>query len=222
MSPKRLGIIAFVLVLAAVCVGFVLLRGPSSAPEAAQQASEAAQPASVLSEEMPDSAPNSSAEPASPAPSTIDPNRASSFILSDRSLVAGICTSTAEVRGEQGKALATWATAYPIEWKDAFVRTVLHIDATGALPDCYRSQSEFEELGEAAAGLAIGGDVFNNPGDALPRTYNGDYRVADLDYFGQRRSRNHLVFVPNRPGESLIWLSTDGLESFIRIELDAL
>ena len=102
------------------------------------------------------------------------------------------------------------------------MRTVLHIDATGGLPGCYRMQADFDQTGETETGIAIGGDTYNNPGDLLPRAHNGTYRMADLDYFGGRRSRNRLVFVPDRPGESLIWLSTDGLESFIRIELDAL
>ena len=220
MSPKRLGILAFVLVLAALGVGFTLMRGADPTPSAPDVEPEAVQ--FVI--EQPISPPESETDETveAPAPAPDNEPRASSFVLSDRSLVAGICTAEDEVTGELGKALATWATAYPIEWKDAFVRTVLHIDATGTLPDCYRTQGEFERLGARTDGLAIGGDPYNNPGDALPRSHNGDYRMADLDYFGERRSRNRLVFVSGRPGESLIWLSLDGLDSFIRLDLDAL
>ena len=123
----------------------------------------------------------------------------------------------------------TWAAGRPIEHKDALVRTVLHIEATGRLPDCYLTRADFEaknwprnDLWTHAKGTAIGGDAFTNSARALPRKHNGSYIEADLDFYQGKRSPNRLVFVKNKAGESLIWISLDGLDTFERLDLKTL
>lgn len=110
---------------------------------------------------------------------------------------------------------------------DVFVKIVHRLHETGSLPPCYLTKrraresgwSPGSELWEHAPGTAIGGDRFGNLERRLPAQYNGQYLEADLDYEGGRRGAKRLVFVPDRPGSGLIWITTDHYRTFEKVPL---
>lgn len=230
MTNRHLSWIAGALIFALLCLLFLIYRQQvSNIGEPTLGGQTTTSPIPQVSKSADQPAPTRTDDPA-PAFALGDVERpVGSFLLKDTDVRAGVCTQPGPVSGEQAKALLTWAAARPIEHKDAFVRTVLHIDATGRLPDCYLTRADFEaknwpedDLWSFAKGTAIGGDAYANRNRALPRRHNGDYVEADLDFYEGKRSPNRLVFVKGTPGQSLIWVSLDTFDTFERLDLEAL
>ncbi len=121
--------------------------------------------------------------------------------------------------------LQRFAAGLGVEYPAVFANLVRYLDAKGRLPSCYLTKGQAQQAGwspganlwEQAPGTAIGGDRFGNLERRLPAQYNGQYLEADLDYHGGRRGAHRLIFVRNRPGSGLIWVTTDHYRTFHQV-----
>lgn len=121
--------------------------------------------------------------------------------------------------------LQRFATGLGIEYPAVFAKVVRYLDAEGTLPPCYLTKARAQQAGWSpgadlwahAPGAAIGGDRFGNLERRLPAQYNGQYVEADLDYDGGRRGAHRLIYVRNRRGSGLIWVTTDHYRSFHQV-----
>lgn len=99
-----------------------------------------------------------------------------------------------------------------------FAATVRSLDETGRLPLRYMRKDEAARLGwrpgvdlcKVAPGRAIGGDIFSNREDRLPKARGRRYYEADLDYACGKREANRLVF----SNDGLMFVTTDHYRSF--------
>ena len=95
------------------------------------------------------------------------------------------------------------------------------------LPDNYVGKNEGESLYESKTGKAfekwnfnpwttlgvmIGGDVFSNKEELLPK---GSYHEADVDYSAKNRGTKRLVY----ESDCVIYYTSDHYESFTRLEV---
>lgn len=121
--------------------------------------------------------------------------------------------------------LQRFAAGLGIQYPAVFAAVARYIDTTGQLPPCYLTKEQAQRAGWSpganlwghAPGTAIGGDRFGNLERRLPAAYNGQYVEADLDYAGGRRGGHRLIFVRNRPGSGLIWVTTDHYRTFHQV-----
>ncbi|MCP4409437.1 MAG: ribonuclease [Gammaproteobacteria bacterium] len=138
---------------------------------------------------------------------------------------ADICGSYVPTTGPHNTELRRFANNLKLNYVDAFVNIVNHIEHYGHLPSCYLSKQKARKQGwspgkslwKIRPGHAIGGNRFGNREQRLPQRYNRHYTEADLDYDGHKRGARRLVFVRNRPNQGLIWVTTDHYKSFHRI-----
>jgi hypothetical protein len=145
--------------------------------------------------------------------------------LTPAAVAAEVCGTRTASEGPHGSRLREFATRLRIRYIDAFVNIVNYIEDQGRLPDCYLSKQQArhegwspgKELWRLKPGYAIGGNAFGNRERKLPKRYNHHYVEADLDYDGYKRGAKRLVFVSDKTGQGLIWITTDHYKRFHRI-----
>lgn len=145
--------------------------------------------------------------------------------LTPTATAAQVCGTQISGEGPHDSTLKEFATRLQIRYVDAFVNVVNHIEEQGRLPDCYLTKQQArqkgwspgKELWRVKPGYAIGGNAFGNRERKLPKRYNHHYVEADLDYDGHKRGAKRLVFVRDKPGQGLIWITTDHYKRFHRI-----
>jgi hypothetical protein len=102
----------------------------------------------------------------------------------------------------EDRALAEFARAMGLRDVAGFVETVQSLEATGRLPARYltkraaegRGWHPGEDLCDIGRGLAIGGDVFRNLENRLPRRRGRVWHEADLDFACGRRGAKRLLY----------------------------
>jgi hypothetical protein len=145
--------------------------------------------------------------------------------LTPTAFAAEVCGTRISSEGLHGSRLREFATRLQIRYIDAFVNIVNYIEEQGRLPDCYLTKQQGRDAGWSPGkklwsfrpGYAIGGDAFGNRERKLPKRYNYHYTEADLDYDGYKRGAKRLIYVRDKPGQGLIWITTDHYRSFHRI-----
>lgn len=136
-----------------------------------------------------------------------------------------VCGTEIAAAAPEAKRLADFARAHRVKYIHAFVAVVVTLNRTGRLPDCYLNKGRAEQKGwhggadlwRVAPGAAIGGNRFTNREGRLPRTYDGKYREADIDYAGGHRGTDRLIFAEGGQGKWLIWLTTDHYRHFDKV-----
>ena len=139
--------------------------------------------------------------------------------------VLEVCASTPQLDHSHRERLEKFARQMKLAYADAFVNTTININKTGELPHCYLSKTRARKKGwqpgtslwESAPGHSIGGSRFGNYEGRLPKKYEGRYVEADLDFDGNRRGANRLVFVKGQPGKWLMWVTVDHYDSFKKV-----
>jgi hypothetical protein len=138
---------------------------------------------------------------------------------------AAVCATALGLASPQDAALMAFARSVGLRFPEAFrnVASFLHVRRGRALPDCYVTKRRAERMGwqpgrdlwAVAPGAAIGGDRFANREGKLPRSWDGRYVEADLDYAGGHRGTHRLVFVRDMGEAWLIFVSTDHERSWL-------
>ena len=125
----------------------------------------------------------------------------------------------AQLSGADPPALAAFAQKTGLRDVSGFVETVQSLRATGHLPPRYATKEEAAAHGWHGGGLctiwpghAIGGDVFDNAGRALPNSGH-HYREADLDETCGSRGPKRLIFSE----DGTIYLTPDHYRHFMPI-----
>ncbi len=138
-----------------------------------------------------------------------------------------VCGTNLEISGPHDRALAETAAALRLDHATAFVRVTTFVNQRGRLPDCYLTKREARDRGwrpgrnlwDSAPGAAIGGNRFHNRERRLPKSFEGRYVEADLDFAGTaRRGARRLVFVEQETGGWTLWVTLDHYDSFVRID----
>ena len=101
------------------------------------------------------------------------------------------------------------------------------VEATGGLPDCYRTKRQAASAGwergepvwEDLPGMSIGGNTFGNREGLLPAIGpHQRYVEADLDDDGGRRGAHRLVFLDGARGANArAWVTVDHYQSFVQV-----
>ncbi len=140
---------------------------------------------------------------------------------------ARVCGVDLAVAGPHDGKLAETAAALGLDHVEAFVRVTTFVNQRGRLPDCYLTKREARDRGwrpgrnlwDSAPGAAIGGNRFHNRERRLPKSFEGRYVEADLDFAGTaRRGARRLVFVEDEVGAWTLWVTLDHYDSFVRID----
>ncbi len=136
-----------------------------------------------------------------------------------------VCGSTYPVSPAYEQKLRDFASQIGLDRVRAFLGTIGSILETGHAPSCYLRKDEAEARGwnpgsdlcQIETGLAIGAYPFENREGLLPRTYEGDYRIADLDYACGKRNARRLIYVEGQPGQWLFWVTLDHYKTYIAV-----
>ncbi|RTZ59807.1 MAG: hypothetical protein DSZ32_04715 [Gammaproteobacteria bacterium] len=137
-----------------------------------------------------------------------------------------VCGANLQLSISEKPGLVRFARNKGLRYPEAFANTVAHIRLRHRLPDCYVTKSQARSRGwtpghslwKVSPGSSIGGDRFGNRENRLPRTNNGHYIEADIDYDGRQRGAHRLVFAKTTGSAAPpVWLTTDHYRHFSRV-----